>query len=195
MNAPLYKYNLFDFDMSLLVALIIGIGFGFFLEKGGLGNARKLADQFYLKDMTVFKVMFSAIITAMLGLFWLSWLGYLDLSLVYINPTYILPQLVGGLLFGIGFVMGGLCPGTSCVAIATGKLDGIAVLIGILLGIFLFGEVFIYINDFLYSTSLGQITLPDYLNLSYGILIFIIVFLAIGGFIGAEKIEKRYSNR
>jgi uncharacterized membrane protein YedE/YeeE len=195
MNAPFYKFELFSHDFSLIVALVIGICFGFFLERGGLGNSTKLAAQFYLRDLTVFKVMFTAIITAMLGLYWLSWFGFLDLTLVYVNPTYTLPQLFGGLIFGIGFVTGGLCPGTSCVAFSTGKIDGLILLLGIFFGIFLFGETVSYIYDFLYSTSAGQITIPQLLNLPHGIVILSIVVLAIVGFAGAEAVEKKYSTK
>ena len=74
MNAPFYQYGLINDGLSLIIAIFIGIGFGFFLERAGFGNSRKLAAQFYFYDMTVFKVMFTAIITAMLGLFWLGWL-------------------------------------------------------------------------------------------------------------------------
>jgi len=195
MNAPFYKFDLFSQDFSLLVALVIGIGFGFFLERGGLGSSTKLAAQFYFRDMTVFKVMFTAIITAMLGLYWLSWFGFLDLTLVYINPTYILPQLLGGLIFGVGFVTGGLCPGTCLVSSSTGRIDAVFTLIGIFFGIFLFGETISSLYDFLYSTSAGQITIPQLLNLPHSVVLLLIVGLAITGFAGAEALEKKYSGK
>ena len=106
MTAPLFEFGMITDNASLVIALGLGIVFGFFLERGGLGNAKKLAAQFYLTDLTVLKVMFSAIVTAMLGLFWFSKLGLLDLSRVYVLPTFFLPHLVGGLVFGVGFVMG-----------------------------------------------------------------------------------------
>jgi len=192
MNAPFYKLGYFGFDFSLVIAFVIGVGFGFFLEQGGLGSSRKLAAQFYFRDMTVFKVMFTAIITAMIGLFWLSWIGFVDMSLVYVNPTYILPQLVGGLLFGAGFVIGGLCPGTCLVSSATGRIDGLFTLFGIFFGIFLFAEGYTYLSGFLYSTSLGQLTIPQLINLPHGLILFLVVLLAIAGFVGAEKIEKKF---
>jgi len=195
MNAPFYKTGLFGHDASLLVAFAIGIAFGFFLERGGLGNSRKLAAQFYFTDLTVFKVMFTAIITALLGLYWLSWLGALDLSLVHVGPTYVLPQLLGGLIFGIGFVTGGYCPGTSCVAAATGKIDGLVTLSGILVGIFFAAELFDPLSEFLFSTSLGTLTIPEVLSLGSGTTVFLVVLLALGGFVGAEAIERRYANK
>jgi uncharacterized membrane protein YedE/YeeE len=190
MNAPFYKFDLISQDLSLLIALVIGIGFGFFLERGGLGSSTKLAAQFYFRDLTVFKVMFTAIITAMLGLYWLSWFGLLDLTLVYVNPTYILPQLLGGLIFGVGFVTGGLCPGTCLVSTSTGRIDGMFTLIGIFFGIFLFGETVSFFYDFLYSTSAGQITIPQLLNIPHSVVLLLIVVLAITGFAGAEALEK-----
>ena len=124
--------------LLLLFALLTGIAFGVFLEKAGFGNSRKLVQQFYFTDMAMFKVLFSAIVTAMLGIYWLSYAGVLDITQIYINATYILPQILGGVLFGFGFVLAGLCPGTSCVAVFTGKLDGLAVFAGIFTGLFLF---------------------------------------------------------
>ena len=110
---------------SLVLAFVIGVAFGWTLERAGLADAPKLARQFYLTDLTVFKVMFSALVTAMLGLFWLGRLGVVDVSAIYVPETFMGPQLLGGLVFGLGFVACGLCPGTSCVSAATGRLDGV----------------------------------------------------------------------
>ncbi|HNJ73012.1 MAG TPA: YeeE/YedE thiosulfate transporter family protein, partial [bacterium] len=121
MNAPFLKFDMISFEQSLIIAVFIGIGFGFFLEQAGFGSAVKLAQQFYLNDLSVFKVMFSALVTAMLGLFWLNKLDLLDLSAIRVLPTYIYPQLAGGVVFGVGFIMGGYCPGTCCVASVTGR--------------------------------------------------------------------------
>ena len=110
MSAPFYKLGAFGDEASLIVAFLIGIGFGFFLERAGFGSAKKLVSQFYLNDLSVFKVMFTAIVTAMLGVTYLSWIGFLDLSLLYLVPTYWVAQVVGGLLLGVGFVVGGYCP-------------------------------------------------------------------------------------
>jgi hypothetical protein len=191
MNAPFYKFGLFGDDTSLLIAVVIGIGFGFFLERAGFGSARKLAAQFYFTDLTVFKVMFTAILTAMLGLFWLGWLGMVDLTLVHVDATYVIPQILGGIIFGIGFVTGGYCPGTACVAASTGKIDGIVHIGGMIAGIVMFGEFFPRISAFYYSTPLGEATLPQYFHLPYGILVFSVVVLALSGFAAAEWIEKK----
>ena len=157
---------------GLLPAFAIGIVFGWFLERGGMGDARKLAGQFYLRDFAVFKVMFAAILTAMLGLFWLVRLGWVDAALVYIPETFLLPQLAGGVVFGAGFVMAGLCPGTSCVAAATGRVDGLAAAGGMLAGVFLFAEAYPLLAPFHASTARGTLTLPALVSLPIGVVIF-----------------------
>ena len=174
-----------------LVALAIGIAFGWCLERAGLGSARKLTGQFYFTDFTVFKVMFTAIVVAMLGAFWLAWFGLLDLGAVYVPETFLLPQLAGGLIFGIGFVVAGLCPGTSCVAAATGRGDGAAVMAGLFAGMLVTGLLFASLRPFFESTGRGALTLPQLLNVPYGAVVFAIVAIAIAGFAVAERIERR----
>lgn len=173
-------------------ALPIGFAFGWFLERGGLGNARKLAAQFYLRDMTVFKVMFSAIVTAALGVYFAIELRVLDLSQVAVPPTFLLPQLAGGLIFGVGFVVGGLCPGTSCVAAATGRADGLAVVLGMFAGVFVFGELPAAAQTFYESTARGTFTLDTLLGLDRGAIVFLLTFIAIGAFAGATALERRF---
>ncbi|MDZ7372073.1 MAG: YeeE/YedE family protein [candidate division KSB1 bacterium] len=191
MNAPFYKYGLFNDEVSLIVAVLIGIGFGFFLERAGFGSARKLAAQFYFTDMTVLKVMFTAVVTAMIGLYYLSVFGVVDLSLVYLTPTFLLPQVVGGLLLGFGFVIGGYCPGTSCVAAATGKYDGWVYLLGMFLGILVFGELFPLVEKFYYMTPMRTVTLPQVLGLPYGLIVFLVSVMAVGAFAAAEWGERK----
>lgn len=190
MNAPFYKFAAFGDEAALVVAFLIGIGFGFFLERAGFGSARKLTAQFYLKDLAVFKVMFTAIVTAMLGIFYLSWIGVVDLSLVYFGPTFLVPQIVGGLLLGVGFVIGGYCPGTSMVAMATGKIDAVLFVLGVMAGIFVYGEAWPAVQGFANSTPMGEVTLPQLTGLPYGLIVFLVVLLALGGFKGAEAVER-----
>ncbi len=195
MNAPFYKFGLFGDQTSFIIAFVIGIGFGFFLERAGFGSARKLAAQFYLRDLSVLKVMFTAIITAMTGLYVLARLGMVDLSLVYLVPTFLVPQIVGGLLLGIGFVIGGYCPGTSCVSAATGRIDGMVYVAGMVAGLLGFGEVYPHIIRFTRLTSMGQITLPTLFNLPYGLLVFAVVLMAIGAFAAGEWAEKKFGGK
>jgi len=195
MNAPLFKFGLFNADVSLIIAFAIGIGFGFALERGGFGNARILAAQFYFGNMRVLKVMFTAIVTAMLGIYYLSVFGLMDLSLVYVSETYIVPQVAGGLILGFGFIIGGYCPGTSVVSFATGRLDGLMFLLGVMAGIFVFGEMFPLIENFYYSTNMGSLTLPKFFDMSYGLVVFFVVVMALGAFAAAEWAEKKFVDR
>ena len=125
MMFPLASTMEFSTAATLGIAVLLGFGFGFCLERAGFGSARKLTAVFYLYDMAVVKVMFSAIVTAMVGLFVLSAIGVLDLKELYLEPTNLAAQALGGLVFGAGFIVGGYCPGTSIAAIATGRKDGI----------------------------------------------------------------------
>jgi uncharacterized membrane protein YedE/YeeE len=175
---PLFPAGAFGRGASLAVAAITGVAFGFVLERGGLGSSRKLAGQFYRTDFTVFKVMFTAIVTAMLGVFVLSRLGLMDPALLAVPDTFLAPQLVGGLLFGVGFVMGGLCPGTSCVAAASGKLDALALIAGMLGGTFLFGEVYPLVARVYTATPMGRFMLPQLLHLPEGVVVLLVALMA-----------------
>jgi len=195
MRAPFYEFAAFGAHGAIYAALMIGIAFGWCLERAGMGSARKLAGQFYLTDLTVFKVMFSAIVTAMLGAFWLGRIGLLDLSRVYVPETYVLPQLVGGLVFGVGFAIGGLCPGTSCVAAATGRGDGLMLLSGMFSGVLITGLAFARFEHFYVTTARGSFTLPQLLHVPYGVVVAGVVCVALIGFRGAELVEARFSTR
>lgn len=193
MRAPFFEFGAFGEGSSLAVALFIGIAFGWTLERAGLGNARKLAGQFYLTDLTVIKVMFSAIVTAMLGAFWLGRLGVLDLSRVYVPETFLVPQIVGGLVFGAGFALAGLCPGTSCVAAATGRADGLLVMGGLFTGVLLTGFAMGPLKSFYESTALGTRTLPQILHLSYGAVVLLVVIVALATFRVSERLERAHA--
>jgi uncharacterized membrane protein YedE/YeeE len=190
MTAPFSETGVMGPQTVLLAAPLIGFAFGWFLERGGLGSASKLAGQFYFADLTVFKVMFSALLTAALGAFWLNAFGLLDLNLVYLPETFVLPQAVGGVLFGVGFLVAGLCPGTSCVAAATGRLDGVAVVIGMFCGVVGFNQVFDRIAGFYETTSLGPMTLPDLAGVSRGMGVALLTIAALTGFAVVARIEK-----
>jgi hypothetical protein len=192
--APFYKTGFFGDEVSFVIAFVIGISFGFWLERAGFGSARKLAAQFYFTDMTVLKVMFTAIITAMTGLLFFSLFGWIDLSLVYINPTYLWPQIIGGLVLGVGFVIGGYCPGTSLVAASTGRIDGYFFIGGALVGMFVFGEIYNWIADFHQSGSMGTMVISDWLNISMGVVGFAAIIMALLMFRGSEWLEQKFNS-
>ncbi len=178
-----------------VVYLLIGIAFGFALEMSGFANSKILAAQFYFRDMTVLKVMFGAIVTAMVLVFLTSGLGLLDFSLVYVNETYLWPGILGGLIMGFGFILGGFCPGTSLVSAAVGKIDGLIFVLGVLFGIFAFGETVGFYEEFWHSSYFGRLTIPEWLGLPYGVVVVGIVLMALFMFWGAEHLERIFGGR
>lgn len=192
---PLYKFGSFDAAYSLQIAGLIGFLFGFVLERAGFGDAKKLTAIFYLRDFAVLKVMFTAIVVCMLGLLYFSVFGWIDLSQVNILPTYIWPQIVGGLVLGIGFVMGGYCPTTSVVATVSGKLDGLVFIVGMTLGSFLFAELFPLLKGFYRAGSMGPVHLSDVLKISSGMIALFVCLMAVGAYWVVERVEQKFGDR
>jgi hypothetical protein len=185
-------------ELGLVIAIAIGFGFGFVLERAGFGNAKKLAAQFYLHDMTVFKVMFGAIITAMLGVIIASGLGWVDLTQLSESAasyTYLWPMLVGGLVLGAGFIISGYCPGTSVVGMASGSIDAVFAFGGVILGSVLYGEIFPLVADFHVSSEKGHFFLYDLLSIPAPILAAAVAVMALAMFVGAEKVEKIFQKK
>ncbi len=179
---------------AYLIYFVIGFSFGAVLEMAGFAKSTKLAAQFYFKEQTVLKVMFTAIVVAMVLIFLTSGLGWLDFNRVWVNTTYLWPGIIGGLIMGAGFIIGGFCPGTSLVAMATLKVDGIFFALGTLAGIFLFGETVSLFDPFWNSSYLGRFIIPDWLGLSVGVVVLIIVLMALFMFWGAEQLERIFGN-
>lgn len=192
MSAAIFPLEFATDDLRLLTGIVIGFGFGFVLERAGFGNARKLAGQFYMEDMTVFKVMFTAILVAMVGLYSLASLGMVDMSQIWISPTFIPAQAVGGFLLGIGFIMSGLCPGTSVVSMVSGRIDGWVTFVGIFIGIALFTLTVDWVPGLhsLYLAGSGEVSL---LHEVFGIPALVLALIMVAGavlaFVGAEKVE------
>jgi len=187
-------FDAFSRPVGMVIATLIGFGFGFVLERSGFGRAPVLAAQFYGTNMRVFKVMFSAIVTAMLGIAILSGLGLLAVGEMRISATWIWPQLIGGLLLGVGFIVAGYCPGTAVVATGSGNMDGLAALAGTLTGSVVFGFAYPTLADFYQSGSLGVSRLPEVLPVPEPLIVVAVVLMAIGGFFGAEWLERRLAH-
>jgi uncharacterized membrane protein YedE/YeeE len=193
-----------EHQLGLVLAVLIGFGFGFVLERAGFGRANKLAAQFYGYDMTVFKVMFSSIVTAMLGVVLASALGLTDFKALAdqaTSATFLLPMVAGGFLLGAGFIMSGYCPGTSFVAMASGKIDGLITVAGVIVGQVLWAELewrpgFAAFHN---AGNLGNIYLWELLHLPSKagpvIVALAVTVMAVGCFLGAEKLEKALASR
>lgn len=194
MTLPLYAYELISDSQGLVVALLLGFGFGWFLERAGFGSSCRLCAQFYLYDMTVLKVMFSAIVTAAVGLWGLSALGVLDLSAVYLTPTSVGAQLLGGLLLGAGFIIGGYCPGTSVTATASGSGDGLVFILGFAAGLAIYAVAFPGLELWANAHSIGEVTLPQAWGVPYGAVVLGLVVMAAVAFAVAEWSERKFAH-
>lgn len=179
---------------ALLVAAAIGVAFGFFLERAGFGSSRKLVSIFYLRDFAVFKVMFTAILTAMLGARVLALTGAADLGAWYHLETFLLPQVVAGLLFGAGFVVGGWCPGTALVGVASGRGDALTFLGGAAVGSLAYALLFPSIADFSAEGG-GVSTLPDVLGTSQEFATLLVVLLALAAFRASDLLVASRARR
>jgi uncharacterized protein len=178
--------------LGLGVAVVLGAAFGFVLERAGLGRVEKLVGQFYGRDMTVLRVLFTAIVTAMIGVAILAGAGVLDLGVIQLRyPTYLWPMIVGGVALGVGFVVAGYCPGTSVVAAGSGKLDALATVGGLVVGGLAYAELEPALGAFPGSGRLGAFTLPQWLGLPLAAVVVAVAALAIGAFALAGRIERR----
>ena len=156
---PLFTNEFIDNNLNLILGLGIGIIFGFILERGGFGTSAHIAPVFYFRSLIVPKIMVTAIITAATLILIGSLLGYIDFSQIFIPTTYLWPYLVGGMIFGLGMVMSGWCPGTAVVGIASLKIDAIFFALGLLVGMFFYFDIYQYIIDFANSGNMGKFTI------------------------------------
>ena len=179
--------------LSLLTAVLIGIGFGYALEQAGFSSSRKLAGMFYGYDTTVLKVFFTAAIVALVGSQFLSYFGLLDLDKVFVNNYYVMPAIIGGVIMGLGFVMGGFCPGTGFSAFAIGKIDALFYLLGGFAGAWLFAELYPHISEFANSGYKGPVKINEWLGVSPAIFSALLIAIALGMFWMAEKAEKKFA--
>ena len=174
-----------------LFAVILGMGFGFALESSGFSSSRKIIGTFFGYDFVVVKVFFTAAIVASLGLLYFSYLGLVDFSTLYIQPTFLTSAIVGGIIMGIGFAMGGFCPGTSLCATAVGRIDGLVFFGGMFIGVFLFSESFPLFENMYYSGSQGAKMINTVLGISPELFTFFLALAAVGMFAGAGWVQKR----
>ena len=174
----------------LLLTLVGGLAFGVVLERAGFGSGCKLTAVFYGYDMSVVKVMFTAIVTAMAGLWLLASIGLIDMQAIYIVPTNYAAQLVGGLVFGAGFVIGGYCPGTAVVACASGRIDAWMFVLGLLAGIAFYARFMSGVEQWIRANAIDDVTLPSLTGVATGwwVLLFIVLLvLAAWGMAVAER--------
>jgi uncharacterized protein len=189
---PLSVNELISENTNLFLAFLIGIGFGFVLEQSGFSSSRKLAGVFYGYDTVVLKVFFTAAITAMLGLLFFSLFGWVDLNLVYVNPTFLYSAIVGGVIMGAGFIIGGYCPGTSFCGASIGKLDALVFIGGLFIGVIIFAFGYDIWEGLYMAKNMGSPKVSEFLKLSDGIFALLLILAALGMFWVAEWAEKKF---
>ncbi len=191
MIGPIISSGIISTAWDNLFAVLLGMGFGFALESSGFSSSRKIIGTFFGYDFVVVKVFFTAAIVASLGLLYLSYLGLLDFSQLYIQPTFLASAILGGVIMGVGFAMGGFCPGTSLCAAAVGRIDGLVFFGGMFIGVFLFSEAFPVFENIYYSGSQGAKMINTLFGISPELFTFILVLAAVGMFAGASWVQKK----
>ncbi len=179
--------------LDLTIAFIIGIGFGYALEQAGFSSSRKLVGMFYGYDTTVIKVFFTAAIVALVGSQFMSYFGLLNMKNVFVNEYYITASIVGGVIMGAGFIMGGFCPGTGLSALSIGKIDALFFFVGGMFGALLFAETFPYIQGIANGSFRGPVKINEVLGLSPGVFTLLLIVAAIAMFWIAEIAEKKFA--
>ncbi len=175
-----------DLKMVIL-ALVFGVMFGFALNKAGLTRYAKIVNQFRFLDMTVLKFMMSALVVTMLGLYPLRAMGILTFPTV--PATYVVGNLVGGLIFGVGMALAGFCPGTAAAGAGEGKLDYlIPGMLGFLTGAVIFGLGYSFIMPKITAIdNLGNVVIPDMWNLNPFLTVLVFAFMALGLFYAIDR--------
>lgn len=161
MIESLYASGLLNTPLGFAAALALGFCFGAVLEQAGFGSSRRLAGVFYLKDMTVVKVMFTAVVTAMLGIVAAERLGLVRLEDLFLMPTFFGAHALGGAIFGVGFAMAGWCPGTAATGLASGRMDALVYLAGAVAGSIAFNEAYPSIQG-VYAVGAQGVTTLSY---------------------------------
>lgn len=188
---PLIPNGIIPDEWNSIIAIVIGIFFGFILESSGFSSSRKLAGVFYGYDFAVLKVFFTAALVALIGILYMDYLGYVDMSRLYVHPTYLWGAIIGGAIMGVGFISAGFCPGTSLCAVAIGKIDAIIYVLGIMIGVFIFSELYTIFEPLYTGSFMGNITLMDSFDISPYWIVFIFTIISLIIFALVDMIRKR----
>lgn len=162
---------------QLALGLLFGLAFGFLLQKGGVAKYHVLMGVLLLEDFTVVKVMLSAVVVGMVGIFTLYALGLVKL---HVKPTRYAANVIGGLVFGVGFALLGYCPGTGAAAVGQGNFDAVAGVLGLMAGSYLYAEL----SGLLGKTVLkwgdrGKLMLPELVRVSVATFVLVLAPLLV----------------
>jgi hypothetical protein len=188
---PLIPQGIIPAGWDFVIAILLGIAFGFILESSGFSSSRNINGVFYGYNFVVLRVFFTAVLVCMVGLVYFNYLGWIDYSQIFVLPTFPAPMILGAVIMGFGFITAGFCPGTSYTAMAIGKIDAFVFTGGLFAGIFLFSEFFPLIESFYYGGNLGSLTIGEFFGISNQLFAFIFVVIAMVAFYVTWIIEKR----
>lgn len=188
---PLIPLGIIPEQWNNVIAVLIGMAFGFIMEGSGFSSSRKIVGLFYGYDFTVLKVFFTATVTAAIGILYFNYLGWIDMTMLHIHPTYVSGAIVGGIIMGVGFVTGGFCPGTSFCGVAIGKIDAIIYTFGLMAGIFVFSEAFPIFESLYNGNYMGEITITEFFGMSPYLFVFFFTIAAIAIFVITSIIVKK----
>ena len=179
-------------NSGMWIVVLAGVLFGYFIESAGLSSPRKLTAQFALRDWTVFRVMFVAIVVAAAGLWLFEAVGWLRFEALKVPTMFFWAMALGGALLGAGLAIGGYCPGTSVVALFSARLDSLLFMLGILIGTFVFAVSYDSLQP-LYQTGKGPAgqTLAGLTGLPAWLIVLVLAGAAWGGFRLGTRFESR----
>ena len=174
---------------KIISALIFGLAFGILLQKGGVGKYHILLGQLLLQDWTVVKIMMTAVVVGMVGIFALHHFAKVNL---HIKPTKLGPNIIGGLVFGAGFALIGYCPGTGAAALGQGSWDALFGMAGLVAGSWLFAELSGTLKKTVETWGdLGKLTLAEVLHIPRGALVAIMAVLLTAALVALERFFPR----
>ena len=174
---------------KLFAGVVFGLAFGFLLQKGGVGKFNILIGQLLLEDWTVAKIMLTAIVVGMVGVFALHHFAKVNL---HIKPTRIGANIIGGLLFGAGFALIGYCPGTAAAALGQGSWDALFGMTGLIAGSWIFAELSASLKTTVEKRGdFGKILLPDLLHVPRGVFVVVFALVLTVGLFALESVFPR----
>lgn len=174
---------------QLVLGLIFGVIFGFLLQKGGVAKYHILLGVLLLEDFTVVKVMLTAIIVGSIGIFSLYAMGLVKL---HIKPTRYAANILGGVVFGVGFALIGYCPGTGAAALGQGNWDALAGIAGLMIGSYLFAEMSGWLGKTLMKIGdRGELMLPEMVGVRLSTFLLIFIPLLIASLVAVDQLTTR----
>lgn len=174
---------------SLWLAVVFGLVFGFLLHRGGVTSYDVIVNQFRLRDFTVLKIMFTAIVVGGIGVAVLNGMGHANL---HVKPANMLGVSLGAAIFGVGMVVLGYCPGTGLAAVATGSVHALVGVVGMLAGGILYALSFPWVSEKILTVgALGKVRLPDVTGVPAWGWLAILVVVAAAVFAVVETVERR----